>query len=57
MYDDYPEYDEWFGDFLHEVARLGYNARVDKEGVRGYYEVDEQYPDEAAKRFVAEMQA
>ena len=56
MKDDFPDYDEWFGDFLGSVKALGYDGPIDKEGVRGYYEVDDQYPDEAARSFVAEMQ-
>ena len=53
MKDDFPNYDEWFGDFLGEVKRLGYSGPVDQDGVEGYYEADDLYPDEAARQFVA----
>ncbi|HMN07070.1 MAG TPA: hypothetical protein PKD45_15250 [Flavobacteriales bacterium] len=52
MHDDYPNYNEWYSDFLTEVKARGYHGPVDKEGIRGYYEVYELYPDEAARHFI-----
>lgn len=54
MKDDFPDYDEWYSDFLHCLRAGGYNGPVDKEGCRGYYEADDMFPDEAAIQFIAE---
>lgn len=54
MKDDYPDYDEWYNDFLRALRHTGYNGPVDKEGVRGYYEVEDMYPGDAAIGFRAD---
>lgn len=52
MKDDFPDYDEWYSDFLNCLRAKGYSGPVDKEGCRGYYEADDLFPDEAAIQFI-----
>ncbi len=56
MKDDFPDYFDWFGDFLGELKRLGHDGPVDKHGVEAYYESDDMYPDEAAKAFLRRLE-
>lgn len=51
MKDDYPDYDEWFNDFLTVMKIYGHRGPFDKERVRGYWEVDGMFPEEAAAAF------